>query len=80
MKHLMILVPNLRGGGQERVAALTSVVLEKDYKIFFVVFNGSQQKYSISDKAEMFDIAVPEQSGLFHKSRNVLLRAKRCAV
>ena len=77
MKHLMILVPNLRGGGQERVAALTSVVLEKDYKIFFVVFNGSQQKYSISDKAEMFDIAVPEQSGLFHKSRNVLLRAKK---
>ncbi len=77
MKHLMILVPSLKGGGQERVAALTSVVLEKDYKIFFVVFNGSQQKYRVSDTAEIFDIHVPEQAGLLRKSRNVLLRAKK---
>ena len=54
MKHLMILVPNLRGGGQERVAALTSVVLEKDYKIFFVVFNGSQFKEKVWDRFHPF--------------------------
>lgn len=74
MKKLMIIVPNLQGGGQERIAALISWVLENDYEIFFVVFDDKESKYKISEKAKFVNINVPSAKGVFTKVFHVVKR------
>ena len=59
MKKIMIIVPNLQGGGQERIAALTTRILENDYEVVLVVFDDKDTKYRISEKAEMINLNLP---------------------
>lgn len=77
MKKLMIMVPNLQGGGQERIAALMSRVLENDYEIFFVVFDDKESKYEVSEKAKFVNINVPSAKGIFAKGFNVVKRTAK---
>lgn len=70
----MIIVPNLQGGGQERVAALTSKIIEDDYEIVFVVFNVYDTKYSISDKAKLINLNIPDTTNKLLKILNVFRR------
>ncbi len=74
MKRIMIIVPTLQGGGQERIAALTSKILEDEYKIVFVVFDDKDAKYEISKKAEYINLNLPSSGNIFHKIKNVLQR------
>lgn len=74
MKKLMIIVPNLRGGGQERIAACTSKLLEDLYDVYFLTFSGNDDKYEISSKAKRININVPESSSNVKRIINVLRR------
>lgn len=75
MKKIMIIVPNLQGGGQERIAALTTRILENDYEVVLVVFDDKDTKYRISEKAEMINLNLPTTSNVFGKIINVVRRA-----
>ncbi len=76
-KRLMIIVPNLQGGGQERIAALTSKILEDNYDIVFVIFDDTDSKYKISDTARYVNLRIPSSKGKISKFFNVLRRVAR---
>ena len=77
MKRLMIIVPSLEGGGQERIAALTSKILENEYEIVFVVFDDKESKFNISKRAEFINLNLPSSSNIFQKILNVIKRTQR---
>ena len=73
-KRIMLLVPSLMGGGQERIAAGTARKLRTDYDVIFVVFNGENAKYDPG--VPIVDLRLPALSGRFNKLRNFLRRVR----
>ena len=80
MENIMIIVPNLGGGGQERIAALTSVILEKKYNIYFVVFDNTEIKYRVSTKAQFININIPNSDRKSAKVVNAIRRSIKVRV
>lgn len=75
MKKLIILVPSLEGGGQERVAVNTANILQENFIIKFIVFDLSDSKYIPNCKVE--GLNVPSNSNFFYKIINIFKRAYR---
>ena len=73
MKKLLILVPNLRLGGQERVAINTTEIMAKFYDIIFVIFDSRDAVYK--PHCEFIDLAIPSAPGMMAKLINVFRRA-----
>ena len=57
MKKLLIIVPNLRLGGQERVAVNTAKILSNDYDVTLLTFDNSEPAYEW--QGNLIDIQVP---------------------
>lgn len=72
-KNLLLIVPTLQLGGQERVAVNTAEILSDCYNIIFVVFDGKDAVYA--PKCEVLDLAIPARPSKFTKIRNALHRA-----
>lgn len=60
-KTLLLLVPKLWLGGQERVAAKTAELLRNDCQVTLVVFDGADAVYH--PDCEIIDLKIPAQDG-----------------
>ena len=72
MKRLLIIVPNLRLGGQERVAVNTAEILSDSYEVTLLTFDNSEPAYDW--QGNIIDIKVPAKAGKFIKIINVIRR------
>ena len=72
MKKLMIIVPNLRLGGQERVAVNTAEIMLEEYEVTLVLFDNSEPAFDF--KGRLIDIKVPAKPGKIAKIINVINR------
>ena len=61
---LLIIIPSLGGGGQERMAINTYSVLEKEYDVRMVVFD-SKNEYS--HNFVVYNVGLPSKSGVINK-------------
>lgn len=73
-KKLLIMVPNLAIGGQQRVAVNTAAILEKHYEVIMAVFTMEGAVYNAPCK--VIDLNIPPESGIFNKLFTVLKRVK----
>ena len=72
-KNIMLIVPNLRLGGQERVAVNTAEMLSNRYKVTMLTFDNSEPAYEWS--GNLIDIKIPAKPNIILKVINVLKRA-----
>lgn len=73
MKKLLIVVPNLCLGGQQRVVVNMARIMEKHYDVSIVVFDSRDAFYSAD--CEVIDLKVPAAPGTLRKIKNALMRA-----
>lgn len=73
MKNLLLLIPMLDNGGQERVCAKTAELLKDDYEVSIIVFDSTGAIYH--PDCEIIDLNIPAKSGKWNKVRNALRRA-----
>lgn len=71
--RVLILVPSLAGGGQERQAIQTAKLLLESYEVYLVVFTLRKQKYA-SD-VPIIDLNLPTQRGPIRKFFQQVKRA-----
>lgn len=71
-KNVLIIVPRLAGGGQERIAALTADILEEFYNVSLIIF--SDEKMTYSSNVEIINLNVPSKNGLFSKVFQQIIR------
>jgi len=74
MKNLLILVPTLQLGGQERIAAKTADLMSETYNVMLAVFDNSDAVYSVS--CRVINLDIPSCPGILNKTINVLKRVK----
>lgn len=77
MKRILVLVPSICIGGQERIAINTVNCLKTQYDVKFVVFQRSKIEYEYSD--EIININIPAQDGKVKKIWNQLKRIVKVA-
>ena len=75
MKNIILLVPNLCQGGQERVAVNTAEILSGEYNVRIVLFDANNQQFTTD--CEIVDLNVPSKNGKVSKALNVLKRVKK---
>lgn len=75
MKRLLIIVPNLRLGGQERVAVNTAEIMSDDYEVTLLTFDNSEPAYEWN--GSFIDIDIPAKPGKLIKVINVIRRAMK---
>lgn len=72
-KRVIIAVPSLGIGGQERIAINTASCLRDDYEVKIVVFQKKEEEYSAS--VPVINLDCPAKKNLFGKVISQLLRA-----
>ena len=75
MKNVMLIVPNLHTGGQERMTVVMAEALKEDYEVTIVLFDSSKISFDVSGH-RIININIPTKKGIFHKVINVLRRVK----
>lgn len=75
MKKVMLIVPNLQLGGQERVAVNTAEILSKTFDVTLITFDNSEAAYKWN--GNMIDIKVPAKPHIISKIINVLKRVSK---
>lgn len=73
MKKLLIIVPQLAIGGQERVALRTARILKNDYDVSVLIFEKTKVEYEHSD-IDPVNINVPASNNYFLKAFNIFRR------
>lgn len=71
-KKLLIIVPTLRLGGQERVATITAHILKEAYDVLMVVFDYRNSVFT--PECEVIDLKVPAVPGMLRKLLQVIRR------
>ncbi len=74
MKAIAVIVPSLMPGGAERVASLVSKGLSKDYQVYTLVFDSSQNFYDYGGK--LICLNLPPKSGVIGKLVNLFKRIR----
>lgn len=72
-KKLIIIVPNLQLGGQERVAVNTADIMKEYYDVTIVTFNNEAPVYESA--CPIIDFGIQVYSGKVGKIKNVIKRA-----
>ncbi len=72
MKNLLIIVPNIGLGGQERVAVDTAAMLQHEYNVTMIIFQREQNSYTPTCK--LINLNVPPSYGSLPKIGNALKR------
>lgn len=71
-KNVMLIVPSLVSGGQERVAVNTATILAERYNITLAVFTMDNAVYNLD--CRVVDLNVPSREGYRQKTINALKR------
>lgn len=74
-KRVIIVVPSLTIGGQERIAINTANSLMKDCDILFVIFHNSSQEYSVDFPVQNLD--VPNSSNIIGRIVGQIRRSRK---
>lgn len=72
MKKVLVIVPTLQLGGQERVAVETVELLSKRYDVALMVFDSNDAVYSTNQR--IVDINIPAHANKLVKAINVIKR------
>ena len=72
--NLLLLVPTLKLGGQERICAKTAELLKEYYNVFIVVFDKSDMVYH--PDCEIIDLNMPARNGKWNKVCNAIRRSR----
>lgn len=72
-KRLLLIVPTLKLGGQERVAVNTAEIMADEYEVTLAVFSRKDVVYDAP--CEVIDLDIPAALGKWCKVRNALRRA-----
>ncbi|MBQ8945636.1 MAG: glycosyltransferase [Lachnospiraceae bacterium] len=75
---LLLIVPTLHQGGQERVVIRSARLLQNDFDVTITVFDSSDKGYD-TEGLNIVDLNVPASSGLVFKAVNILKRRVRLA-
>lgn len=73
-QKIMILVPTLQTGGQERIAVNTANTLKNRYNVTVVIFNSEDAVYH--PDCQIISLNMPAADGKMKKALNALRRAK----
>ena len=73
-KNLVLLIPQLRHGGAERVVSRLSFLLKEDYNVKVVVFDDSVVTYEVGCEVISLDIPSSSENSLLSKMKNVIKR------
>lgn len=73
MKKLLILVPTLQFGGQERVAVNTAKILKSEYEIMIVIFDSRNSAYT--PECNVISLNIPATNCCFCRCINVIKRS-----
>ena len=76
MKNIMLIVPKLAQGGQERICLLTARILAKEYRVTVVIFSDKDKFYS-TEGLDVINLNIGASSGKISKIFNVLRRTLR---
>lgn len=71
-KDIAIIVQKLNGGGAERTASNLSMILQDNYNVHLIVFDGTEIKYPYAGK--LYDLKMPPASGKLGKLKNMFAR------
>ena len=77
MKRVLLLVPSLGIGGQEKIAINTANCLKKKYDVSFVIFQKKDIEYEYP--CEVINLSIPTQKGKIAKIRNQIKRIIKVA-
>ena len=77
MKNILILVPGLGIGGQEKIAINTSMCLKHKYNVKIVIFWKSTVEYDYP--CEVINLDLPAKDGIFGKTVNQIRRIFKMA-
>lgn len=77
MKTVLLLVPSLAIGGQERIAINTALCLKDKYNVKLVVFQKADVEYDYP--CEVINLDVPAKNGFFSKLVNQCKRISKLA-
>lgn len=72
MKKIMLIIPTLNGGGAEKTIANLSYILEKEYKVYTVVFSLEEQMYKCG--GEIISLDIGKGKNFFDRIFKNLLR------
>lgn len=72
-KSVLIIVPTMGCGGQERVAVNTAEILSDNYDVIFAVFDGRDAVFR--PLCDVVDLAVPATNCVISKVKNTMRRA-----
>lgn len=73
MKKVLVIVPNLRLGGQEKIAVRTADLLKEDYEVTLVIFDDAEAAYSF--EGNLITLNIPAKPGKLFKIWNVIRRS-----
>lgn len=76
-KNLVLLIPQLRHGGAERVVSHLSNLLSEDFNIKIVVFDDTTITYEYSGELISLDIPLDATSNIIKKTINTIRRLHR---
>ena len=74
-RNLLLIVPTLQLGGQERVAVNTAEIMGNKYNVTMIIFDGRDRAYT--PHCNVIDLKIPAKEGIFNKILNVFKRAYR---
>ena len=78
MKKILLVVPSLGIGGQEKIAINTAIALKGEYDVKIVIFQKKEAEYDYP--CEVVNLNVPSQKGTFRKIINQIVRIFKMAV
>lgn len=76
-KKIVLMIPQLRHGGAERVVSRLSSLLKDEYDLNIVIFDQTEITYEISSKVFSIDVKPNNQNKVFGKLVNVFKRVYR---
>ena len=74
MKTILLMVPTLKLGGQERICAKTAELLLESYDVSIIIFDKSDMVYQ--PDCGIIDLNIPTQKGKWNKVRNAIRRER----
>lgn len=75
-KNILLMVPLLYQGGQERICVMTARLLEKKYNVHLLIFDDRDAIYDVTG-LHLINLNIPSKKGILHKVLNVLKRVRK---
>lgn len=75
-KNILLMVPMLYQGGQERICVMTARLLEEKYNVHLLIFDDRDAIYDVTG-LHLINLNIPSKKGILHKVINVFKRVRK---